>query len=29
MITAQGAIVGWSVAIEPLLDTLRQTGPAG
>ncbi len=29
MITAQGAIVGWCVAIEPLLDTLRQTGPAG
>ena len=28
MMTAQGAIVGWSVAIEPLLDSLRQTGPA-
>jgi nicotinamidase-related amidase len=28
MMTAQGAIVGWSVAIEALLDTLRPSGPA-
>ena len=28
MMTAQGAIVGWSVAIEPLLDTLGRSGPA-
>jgi nicotinamidase-related amidase len=27
MMTAQGAIVGWSVAIETLLDTLRPSGP--
>ena len=28
MMTAQGAIVGWSVAIEALLDTLGPSGPA-